>query len=251
MDAGCLRIGKRLLDGGVDDRLVHGVLLRDGVGDEHTALHAEGEVRLEHGRKLLRRIDTVVNAEAAPAGVEGGQFIGAVADNGHTLGLQILQRQPQIQNGLGAGAHDHDRGGAKLLKVGGNVHRDLRSSVNAADAARGKDLDARHVSDYHRGGDGGSAVGAPCDDGCKVTAACLCDLRSRLAEILDLVGGETRLEAAADYGDGCGDGAVFTDGLFNEQSRFYVFGVGHTVGNYRAFESNDGLALGESLSYFG
>ena len=208
-------------------------------------------MRLEHGRKLLWRIDTVVNAEAAPAGVEGGQLIGAVADDGDALRLKILKGQTEVEDALCACADDHDRGGAKLLKVGGNVHRDLRPSVNAADAARGKDLDARHVSDYHRGGDGGSAVGAPCDDGCEVTAACLCDLRSRLAEILDLVGGETRLEAAADYGDGCGDGAVFTDGLFNEQSRFHVFGVGHTVGNYRAFESNDGLALGESLSYFG
>ncbi len=93
---------------------------------------------LKHRGQLLGRVHPVVHAEAGLAGVEGGQLLGAVADDGHALGFQIFQSQPQVQNGLGTGADHHHRGLAQLLQVGGDVHGGFRSTVHTADAAGGE-----------------------------------------------------------------------------------------------------------------
>ena len=82
----------------------------------------------------------VVHLEAGLPGVEGRQLLGAVADDGHAVGLQILQGQAQVQNGLGAGADHHDGGVGQLLQVGGDVEGLLSAPVDAADAAGGEHL---------------------------------------------------------------------------------------------------------------
>ena len=79
--------GDGVVDGPVDDVGVHGVLLGDGVGDEHAAPHAKFKFGAEDSGKLLRGVDAVVYLESAVACIEGGQFFGAVADDGHALGL--------------------------------------------------------------------------------------------------------------------------------------------------------------------
>ena len=61
MDTLLLALFDRLIDGRVNDLLVHGVLLGDGVGDEHAALHAQLLLRLEH-RGKLRHIEFVVRS---------------------------------------------------------------------------------------------------------------------------------------------------------------------------------------------
>src|SRR5699024_12126647 len=100
------------------------------------------------GGQLGGGVQAVVHAEAAGAGVEGGELVGAVADDGDALGLQVLQGQAQVQDGLGPGADDHYRGLAQLLQVGGDVHGGLSPTVDAADAAGGEDADAGHVGDH-------------------------------------------------------------------------------------------------------
>ena len=112
----------------------------------------------------------------------------------------------------------------------------------AADAAGGEDLDAGHVGDYHSGGDGGSAVNSAGDERGQVAAAGLGDIVSGLAEVLYFLIGESRLEAAADNGDGRGDCSVFTYGLFDEHCGLNILRVRHTVGNDGALQRDDGLA---------
>ncbi len=174
VDALFMALGERLVDGLVDDGLVHGVLLRDRVRDEHAGLEAQIALRLENSGQILRRVDARVNAEAALTGVERGQFVRAVAEHGHALRLQILQRQAEVEDGLCARAHDHDRRLRQLLKVGRDVHGRLGAAVHAADAAGSKDLNACHVGDHHRRGDGGGAVRAARADDRQVAAVILC-----------------------------------------------------------------------------
>ena len=242
-----MALGERLIDGLVDDGLVHGVLLRDRVRDEHAGLEAEVTLRLEDRSQILRRVDARVDAEAALAGVERGQLVRAVAEHGHALRLQILQRQAEVEDGLRARAHDHDRRLRQLLQVGGDVHGRLGAAVHAADAAGGKDGDARHVGDHHRRGDGGGAV----RDDRQVAAGDLGDLAPALAEVGDLLLGQAGLQAAAEDGDGGGHCTVVAQGLLDEQRRFDVFRIGHAVGDDRALERDDRAAVCERLLHLG
>ena len=246
-----MALGERLIDGLVDDGLVHGILLRDRVRDEHAGLEAQVALRLEDGGQILRRVDARVNAEAALAGIERGQLIRAVAEHGHALRLQILQRQAEVEDGLCARAHDHDRRLRQLLKVGRDVHGRLGAAVHAADAAGGKDLNACHVGDHHRRGDGGGAVRAARADDRQVAAGDLGDLAPGLAEVGDLLLGQAGLQAAAEDGDGGGHGAVVAQGLLDEQGRLDVFRIGHAVGDDRALERDDRAAVRERLLHLG
>ena len=166
-------------------------------------------------------------------------------------GQVLIAPGGEVEDALSACAHDHDGGTCKLLEVGGDVHGGLRAAVNAADAAGRKDLDAGHVGDDHRCGDGRCAVSAACDDCCQVAAGYLCDLASGLAEVLDLLGGEAGLESAADDGDRRGHRAVIAYRFLDQHRRFDVFRIGHAVGDDRALERYDGLAFRQRLLYFG
>ena len=251
MDMLLLCLGKRLIDGLVDDFLVHGVLLRNGIGDEHAALVVELTLGTEHCGQLLGGIDAVVNAEAALAGVECGELIRAVADDGDALGLEIFEGQAEVEDGLCACADDHDGGLGELLKVGGDIHGDFSAAVHAADAAGGKDVNASHVGNDHSGGDGGSAVCSACDERGQIAAAGLGDAAAGLAEVLDLLMAQTCLETAADDGDGRGDCAVIADGLLDEKRGLDVLGIGHAVGDDGALKSDDGAAFIEGGLDFG
>ena len=104
---------------------------------------------MEGSCQLLRSVQLIIHFETGLPGVERGEFLRAVADDGDAVGFQILQSQPQVQNGLGPGADDHDGGAGQLLQVGGDVHGGFRAPVYAADAAGGKDGDGGEVCDNH------------------------------------------------------------------------------------------------------
>ena len=167
------------------------------------------------------------------------------------MGLQILQGQLQIQDGLGPGADDHHVGLAQLFQVGGDIHGGLCAAVYAADAAGGEDLDARHVGDHHGGGHGGGAVLATGAQNGQVTAGGLGDGVALLAEVFDLLGGQAGLQTAADDGDGRGDRARVADDLLDLEGGLHVLRVGHAVGNDGGFERHDGLTGGKGLSNLG
>ena len=251
MDALCVTLGNGLVDGGIDGAKRHGVFLGDGVGHQHTALQAHVVAGFEGGSQLLRAVHAVVHAEAGLAGVEGGQLIGAVANDGHALGFQILQRQTQIQNGLGAGADYHDGRLGQLFQVGGDVHSGFRAPMHAADAAGGENLDARHVGDHHGGGDGGGAVLTPGAQDGDVPAGGLGNGLSLLAEVLDFRSRQTGLQPPADDGDGGGYRAVLPDDLLHIQRGLHILGVGHTVGDDGGFQRYHRLARGNGGGDFG
>ena len=251
MDALRLCLLQRLLDGGVDDLFVHGVFFGDRIGDQHTALVVQLTLGAEHGGQLRRGIHAVVHAETGLTGIEGGQLLRAVADHGHALGLEIFQREAEIEDGLRARADDHDRRLGQFLQIGGDVHGDLRAPVYAADAAGGENLDARHVGDDHGGGDSGCAVGLSRDQRGQITAAGFGDASSGFAEVFDLLAAQTCLESAADDGDGGGRRAVRANRLLDQQRCFYVLWIGHAMGDDGAFQRDDGLARLQRGLYFG
>ena len=167
------------------------------------------------------------------------------------MGLQILQRQTEVQNGLGTGADHHDGGVGQLLQIGRDVEGLLSAAMHAADAAGGEHLNACHVSDDHGGGDGGGTVLALGHQNGQVAAAGLGDGRAGLAQIVDLSLGQTGLQTAADDGDGGGHRAVFADDLLHVQRGLHILRVGHTVRDDGGLQRHHGAALVQSLLHFG
>ena len=197
--------------------------------------------------QLLGGVQPVVHLKAGLAGIERGQLLGLIADDRHTVGLQILQGQSQVQDGLGAGAHHHHRGVRQLLQIGGDVHGGLGSAVHAADSAGGEHLDTRHGGDHHGGGHGGSAVAALRHQNGQIAAAGLGDAGAGLTQIVDLLGGQSGLQPTADDGDGGGHRTAVTNDLLHVQCRLHILGIGHTVGDDGALQRHNGLAGLQSL----
>ena len=63
--------------------------------------------------------------------------------------------------------------------------------------------------------------------------------------------GQTGLQAAADDGDGCGNGTVLADDALDLQSGLHILRIGHAVGDDGGFQSDDGLTGGNGLSDLG
>ena len=167
------------------------------------------------------------------------------------MGLQILQGEAQVQDGFGAGAHHHDGGVGQLFQIGRDIHGGLGAAVYAADAPGGKDLDAGHVGDDHGSGDGGGAVLAAGHQHGQIPAAGLIDGVALLAQILDLLGGQTGLQTTAQNGDGGGHGAVLADDGFDLESGLHILRVGHAVGDDGGFQGDDRLAGGDGGGHLG
>ena len=114
--------------------------------DEGKPVVALESTIISHGMPYPQNKETALKVEeiirscgAVPAtiaiiGVEGRQLLGAVADDGDALGLQVFQGQAQVQNGLGSGADHQHRGLGQLLQVGGNVHGGFRAPMHAAES---------------------------------------------------------------------------------------------------------------------
>ena len=117
----------------------------------------------------------------------------------------------------------------------------------AADSAGGKDLDPSHVGDHHGGGHGAGTVASLGHQHRQITAAGLWHSVAGTAQIVDLLGGQTGLQAALDDGDGGRHSAVFTDELLHVHSGLHILGIGHTVGDDGALQRHHGLALLQSL----
>ena len=251
MDAQLVGLGHSLINGLVDDLVVHGILLGNGVRHQHTAAETHVLLDVESLCQFRGGVDAVVHLEAGLAGVEGGELLSTVTDDRHAVGLQILQRQTEVQNRLGTGADHHDGGVGQLLQIGRDVEGLLSAAVHAADAASGEHLNACHVSDDHGGGDGGGTVLALGYQNGQVAAAGLGNSGAGLAEIVDLSLGQTGLQTAADDGDGGGHRAVFADDLLHVQRGLHILRVGHTVRDNGGFQSHHGAALVQSLLHFG
>ena len=137
----------------------------------------------------------------------------------------------------------------QLLQVGGDVHGGLRAPVDAADAAGGEYLDARHMGDNHGGGYGGGPVLPPGAQYGQIPAAGLGDGGARLAQVLDFLPGAARLQPPADHGDGSGSRAVLPDDVLHRQGGLHILGVGHAVGDDGGLQGHHGLAGGKGLGH--
>ena len=162
-------------------------------------------------------------------GIEGRQFLGAVADDGDALGFQVFQRQAQVQNALGPRAYHQHLGLRQLLQVGGDVHGGFRTAMNAAYAARGKDADARQCGADHGGGHGGGAILAAGEQDRQVTAAGLGHRQALFAQMLDLFMGAAHGDLALNDGNRRGYRAVFTHDPLHVQGSFHILRVGHAM----------------------
>ena len=60
------------------------------------------------------------------------KFISLIANNGHSLSLQILQRLRYIQNRFSPGADYRRRSSSKLRQISTNIKWTLSSSMNAS-----------------------------------------------------------------------------------------------------------------------
>ena len=88
----------------------------------------------------------------------------------------------------------------------------------------GEELNPRHVGDHHGGGHGGGPVGPLGHQDGQVPAGGLGDLLPLLAQVFDLLRGEAGLQAAAQDGDGGGNGPVGPDDLLHLQGGLHVLG---------------------------
>ncbi|MPN34782.1 hypothetical protein SDC9_182276 [bioreactor metagenome] len=123
--------------------------------------------------------------------------------------------------------------------------------MHAADAAGCKDGDAREVGDDHGGGNSARSVPTLRHQNRQIPAAGLGNGVAGPAQIVDLLPGKTRLQAALDNGNGGGNGPVIPDDFLHVQRRIHVLGIGHAVGNDGGFQRHDGFARIQRGAHFG
>ena len=177
--------------------------------------------------------------EAGGAGVEGGELVGSVADNGDPLGLQELERLPDVEDRFRAGAHHRNASAGKLDEIGGDVECLLGAAVHAADAAGGEDFDARELSDKHRRRDRRARRASAGGDQRQIAPRSLHHAAAELAELFDLLVRKTHSQTAVNDRDRRRNGAHLAHRILDGPRRLDVARVGHAMGDDRQFERDD------------
>ena len=229
MDALLLCFIQRLFNGGVDDGLVHGVFLRNRVGNQHAARVLQAALRAKDSGKLFRAVDTVIHAEAGLPGIKRRELFRPVPDHGNALGFQVFQGQAQVQDRFRARADHHHRRLCQLLQIRRDVHGHFCPAVNAADTACCKDLYPCHVRDDHGRRNRCGAVRPASNQGGQVPAARLDHIPALFAEVFDLLPAEPGLQPAADHGDSRRNSAVVADGLLDAHRSLHILRIRHPV----------------------
>ncbi len=171
--------------------------------------------------------------------IEGGELVGAVADDRDPLGFEEFERLPDIEDRLRAGAHDRDAGARKLDQIGGNVERLLGAAMHAADAAGGEDFDAREPGDKHRRRDRRARRALARRDQRQIAPRGLHHAAAELAEPLDLLARKAHSQAPVDDRDRRGNGPHLAHRLLDGSRRLDVARVGHAMRDDRRFERDD------------
>src|SRR3984885_4520312 len=179
--------------------------------------------------------------EAGRAREEGGELIGAVADNGDPLGFEKLERLSDVENRFGAGANDCDAGTRKLDQIGRDVERFFNAAVHAADAACGEDFDARKPSDEHRRRDRRAGRALASGHERQIAPRSLHDAAAQLAESIDLLPLEAHSQAAVNDRNRRRNGAHLAHRILDGERRLDIAGKGHAMGDDRRFERDDRL----------
>ena len=106
---------------------------RDRVAEQDRRARVEIDRGGEHRRRLLRRVDAMLQLDRRLPREEERQAVHAVADEGHAELLQALRRGRRVDDRLGPAAHQQPRRPRELHEVGAHVRALAR--MHAADAA--------------------------------------------------------------------------------------------------------------------
>ena len=142
-------------------------------------------------------------------------------------------------------------GPRKLHQVGGNVEGLHGAAMDAADAARGEDFDARQLGEEHRRRNRGAGRAAPRGDRGEIPPRGFHHAARKLAEAFDLPGFEADAEPPVDDGDGRRRGAEGAHRILDHARRLDIARIGHAVGDDGRFERDDGPSARPRLGDFG
>jgi 3-deoxy-D-manno-octulosonic-acid transferase len=190
-------------------RRVELIGLRDGVCDEDAAAGA-GELAADERRKVLLVIESCIDRAPAIAEVEGGEAVGAEADDGHPDGFEGLAGGGDIKDVLDTARNDRDGEASEGAEIGGDIQSGGVVLVDSADAARGEESDARGGGELHGGADGGRGVGSAVHERAEVAGVGLGNFACFEQE-LQLVIGHADGGHARDDADEGGDRALRPD----------------------------------------
>ena len=231
-----LRLLQGLNNGFFRDRRGEFMLRRNRRGDQGAGGEAEGLARADDVRHFVAGVAADVQRQAGIPGIEGGEVRAEIADDRHAVGFQHLQRQGEIQDGLGAGAnHGHGRLG-QFHQIRADIEG--MAAVHAADAAGGEHPDARQMGHDHGAGHGGGAIAAPGQHDGEIPPAALADIAGA-GQVGQLIRRQTHGDAALQHGDGGGHGAGIPHGFFHGTGHFLVHGIRQAVRDQRAFKRDD------------
>ena len=124
---------------------------RDRVGHQDPAGMSEGRGGSERGRDLAAAAHDARQLRSTVAQIEGREAVGAPTQHGHTEGLEPLEGERHVEEGLDARRYDHHPVVGHGLQVRADIAAAVRSPVHPADAAGGKNLDADGGGQRHRG----------------------------------------------------------------------------------------------------
>ena len=136
------------------------------------------------------------------------------------------------------------------MQVGGDVEAVRGTLVHPADAAGGKDRDSRLRGGDHGGGNGGGAAAPAGNAGGKVGAAELGHV-ARLCQRFQLRVAQPDAKLPVEDGDGGRHRAGGAHVRLDPAGGFKVLRPRHAMGENRAFERDDCLALLAGTGHFG
>mmetsp|Transcript_18491 Transcript_18491/g.30207 ORF Transcript_18491/g.30207 Transcript_18491/m.30207 type:complete len:327 (-) Transcript_18491:1331-2311(-) len=233
-----------------EGRAVDLVLLRDRVCDQLTAGQAQGRAHPVGLGNLGGTVHPQRGGKPRGARPKGGHLRLPKGDDGHALGFEHFECFGDIQDRLGPGGHDGDRGLAQFQQVGGDVKALLGPLVDPADAPGGKHANSGKPGCNH-GGRHRCCTGASGGHANRhIRPAQLCHTFG-LCKSFELRVAQAHMQCAFDDGHGCRHRTGGAHIRLNGARNLKVLRIGHAVGDDRAFQRHDRRAAGQSVRNVG
>ncbi len=186
----------------------------------------------------------MLQRQAALAGIEGGKFVGGVADHGNAEGLENFDGAWKVEDGFCSRAHDGDRSASELGEIGGDVESVFAAAVRATDAPGSDDTNSRAGGDEHGSGDGGGSRAPGSENSRKIGTADLGDVAG-FGEQRDLFTREADDDVSVEDADGRGSGSCFADRSLHLESGLEIVGTRKAVGDHGRLQGHHGTACNE------
>ena len=172
------------------------------------------------------------------------------------MGLEVLERERDVEDRLGAGAHDRHRRPGELLEVRADVEgrgaATDRAPMDAADPAGREDRDPGRVGRDHRRADGRGGPPAGGQRGGEARSGDLADRTGRCRrERLEVRVGQADEEPTVADGHGGRDGPRLAHRRLRRAGDLDVLRVRQAVADERRLEGHDRRAPAERVGHFG